>query len=68
MTKPCVPSTSAVSEPRTTVTATAPSARFLDDTTFGAYGTVDRRSDGWWLYVDIGQDDKEKRDQSIVTA
>ena len=60
MTKVCVISTSTVFEPRTTVSATTSFARFLDDTAFGAYGTVGRRSDGWWLHVDIGQYNKEK--------
>ena len=61
VTKVCVNKTSTVFEPRTTVSATTRFARFLDDTAFGAYGTADRRSDGWCLHVvDIGQDNKEK--------
>ena len=42
------------------MSATTSFARFLDDTAFGAYGTADRRSDGWCLHVDIGQYNKEK--------
>ena len=56
--KVCVTSTSAVFEPRTTVSATTSFARFLDDAALGAYGTADRRSDGWCLHVDACQHDK----------
>ena len=52
--KVCVTCTSAVFEPRTTVTAATSFARSLDDAAFGACRTEDRRSDGWCLYVDIG--------------
>ena len=52
--------TSTVFEPRTTVSATTSFARFRDDAAFGAYGTGDRRSGGWYLYAGIGQDDEEK--------
>ena len=52
--KVCVTCSSAVFEPRTTVSATTSFAGFLDDAALGAYGTGDRRSDGWCLYVDIG--------------
>ena len=61
MNKVCVSCTSAVFEPRTTVTATTSFARSLDDAAFGACRTEDRRSDGWCLYVDIGQHDKRKK-------
>ena len=60
MIKVCVSWTSAVFEPRTTVSATTSFARFLDDTAFGACGTRGRRSDGWCLHVGIGQHDKEE--------
>ena len=40
-----VVSTSAVSEPRTTVTTTTDFSRFLDGATFGAYQTDCRRCD-----------------------
>ena len=42
------------------MTATTSFVRFLDDAAFGAYGTGGRRSDGWCLYANIGQDEKEK--------
>ena len=48
-----VPSTSTVSEPRTTATATTSFARFLDGTTFEAYGTDCRRRGCWDSYADI---------------
>ena len=60
MVKVFVTCTSTVFEPRTTVGATTSFARFLDDTAFGAHGTVGRRSDGWWLHVGIGQYNKER--------
>ena len=62
-----VTSTSAVSEPRTTVTAATRFPGFRNDATFGAYGTADRRSDGWCLHVDIGQHNKREKD-IIVTS
>ena len=45
--------TSAVFEPRATVSATTSFARFPDDAAFRAYGLGDHRSDSWCLYVDI---------------
>ena len=68
MIKVCVTYTSAVFEPRTTVSATTSLARFLDDTAFGAHGTRDRRSDGWYLHVGIGQHDKRKKCYYINSA
>ena len=60
MTKIHVASTSTVFEPRTSATATTASARFLDDAAFGAYGTGNRRSEGWHLCMGIEQDSKEE--------
>ena len=48
VTKLGVTSTSAVSEPRTTATATTNFSRFCDDAAFGAYGTDGRRRHGCW--------------------
>ena len=58
--KVCVTGTSAGFEPRATATATTHFAGFRDDAAFRTYGTDGRRSDGWCLYVDIGQRHKEK--------
>ena len=48
-----VSSTSAVSEPRTTATATACFARFRDDAAFGTYRIDDRRRGCWFIDVNI---------------
>ena len=59
--KVCGTCNSTVFEPRTTATATTIFARFLDDAAFYAYGTADRRSDGWcYIYVGIGLRHKEE--------
>ena len=50
-----VANTSAVSEPRTTVTATTYFPRFPGGATFGAYGTDDLRRGCRCVYVRIGQ-------------
>ena len=52
--------TSAVSEPRTTATATTSFPRFRDDAAFGAHRTDGRRNDCWCLHVGIGQHEKEE--------
>ena len=71
MNKVCVSCTSAVFEPRTTVTATTRFAGFLDGAAFGARGPLDSRSDRWCLYVEIGQDSKGReggeRDQKPMS-
>ena len=65
MTKLGVTSTSAVSEPRTTVTTATNFPRFLDDAAFGAYVTECRRS-CWCVHVVIGQSTRIKtRKQSL---
>ena len=46
-----VTSTSAVSEPRTTVTAATRFPRFRDDAAFGTYGTDGRRRGCWCSLV-----------------
>ena len=58
-----VTSTSAVSEPRTTVAAATDFLRFHNDTTFGAYRTDGRRRGYWRVYVDIGQNTNTKTRQ-----
>ena len=59
--KVCGTCNSTVFEPRTTATATTSLFRFLDDAAFYAYGTADRRSDGWcYIYVGIGLRHKEE--------
>ena len=64
VTKFRVISTSAVSEPRTTVTATTALPRFLDGTAFEAHGPDDyRRRDCLYLYMDIRQN---KQQQNLV--
>ena len=60
MIKFCVPSTSAVFEPRTAATATTEFAGFLDRAAFGAHGTGSRRRGCWRVYVDIGQRHTQK--------
>ena len=47
VTKVCVPSISAVSEPRTAAAATANFAGCLNDTALGAYRTDTRSHDCW---------------------
>ena len=58
MTKLDVTGTSAVSEPRTTVTAATNFPGFLDDTAFAAYRTDGYRRGCWRIYVRIDQHDK----------
>ena len=55
--------TPAVSEPRTAPTATTAFSRFLDGTAFAALVPDDRRCDCWYLYVNIGQRNKEENSQ-----
>ena len=56
MSKLEVTSASAVSEPRTTVTAATNFSGFRDDPTFGAHGTNGGRRRDWWCgYVSNGQ-------------
>ena len=55
MTQFCVPSTSTISEPRTTATTTTGFAGFLDGTAFGTYGSSSGRRDCRCSYVSISQ-------------
>ena len=66
MTKLGVTSTSTVSEPRTTATATTDFSRFSDDAAFGTCGTDSRRRDCWRVYVDIGQNAKMKKPKTVT--
>ena len=60
-------STSAVSEPRPTVTATTDFPRFRDGAAFGAHGTDGRRHDRWYIHIGIGKSTKRKtRKQSML--
>ena len=68
---PCVvklyfPSTSAVSEPRTTATAATRFPRFRDNATFGACETDNPRCGYWYVKMDIGQNTEiETRKQGL---
>ena len=55
-----VASTSALSEPRTSTTATTNFARFPNVATSGAHGTDDRRRVRWCLDGGVGQRNREK--------
>ena len=61
-----VTSSSAVSEPRTTATATTDFARFLDGAAFGAYQTGCRRRDCSCVYVGIAPNTKTKTRKTIT--
>ena len=65
VTKFCVTSTSAVSEPRTPATAATTFTGFADGAAFGAHGTGDRHGCSC-LYVGMDQRPKEKN-ATIVT-
>ena len=54
-----VTSTSTVSEPRTSATATSDFARFLDGAASVAYGNGDRRLVCWWFYVALFKTHRE---------
>ena len=62
-----VASTSAVFEPRTSVTAATAFAGFPDAAACGAYGTDSRRRGCWCVYVGIGKkhQDENTRKQSL---
>ena len=60
VTKLGVTSTSAVSEPRTTVPAATDFSRFRDHTAFETGSTHYRRLGCWCVYVGIGQNIKMK--------
>ena len=67
MIKLAVSSTSAVFEPRPTVTATTDFPRFPDGAAFGAHGTDGRRHDRWCIHIGIGKNTKRKtRKQSLL--
>ena len=61
-----VTSTSAVSEPRTTVPAATDFSRFRDDAAFGAYGTDGRRRGWWCVYGGIGQSTNMKARKQLA--
>ena len=61
-----VPSTSAVSEPRTTATATTDLSRFLNCSALGAYQIDCRCRDCPYVYVGIGHNTKRKMRKTIT--
>ena len=61
-----ITSTSAVSEPRTTFTATTSFSRFLDNTAFGTYRIDGRRYDCWCLNIDIGVKTRTGNSHNLV--
>ena len=63
-----VPSTSAVSEPRTTAAAATDFPRFHDDAAFGTHGTYGRRRSCRCVHVDIGQIRKRKIQKQLLLA
>ena len=67
MTKLGVTSSSAVSEPRTTATATTHFSIFLDGAAFAAHGTDGRRRDFWCVHMQtLVKPYKEKNTKTVA--